>query len=235
MGQMIMGVYKAKILLSSLYMLYIFPSTFSFSCYLWYVYIFRFFWRLPWLLPKNEKIETCFKPLALLVSMITMFFTFALLNECDSIPTELKKLAIFDLVYAGMFTSTFLAICVTTIINRSYFRSHTHRGLGDFARVRSDRSDRPEFTEMRMAQELEIISATLDALGILTFVESIDMSDWAQTDTRCSICLCDFEENDSLCKLRCNHVDHRECATNWFKQGLAIANCPRCRTSLIES
>ncbi|KAN0015021.1 hypothetical protein ACTFIU_001342 [Dictyostelium citrinum] len=49
-------------------------------------------------------------------------------------------------------------------------------------------------------------------------------------DTRCAICLCDFESNDLIKILpKCKHLYHSECIDPWFK---ASKFCPQCKVEL---
>ena len=41
----------------------------------------------------------------------------------------------------------------------------------------------------------------------------------------CSICIDKFKENELLKKLKCGHVFHKECLSQWF---LNMNNCPTC-------
>lgn len=45
-----------------------------------------------------------------------------------------------------------------------------------------------------------------------------------EKDTICSICLETCEKNKRACKLKCNHVFHRECIKKWDG-----GSCPNCR------
>ncbi|GAA6043093.1 hypothetical protein JCM8097_008420 [Rhodosporidiobolus ruineniae] len=47
-----------------------------------------------------------------------------------------------------------------------------------------------------------------------------------EKDERCGICLCDYEDDDVVMQLECNHGSHEECLTAWLKDH---ANCPICR------
>jgi len=50
-------------------------------------------------------------------------------------------------------------------------------------------------------------------------------------ETKCSICLLNYEKNDELRKLLCSHTFHKDCIDNWFKNS---STCPICRTDLKE-
>lgn len=42
----------------------------------------------------------------------------------------------------------------------------------------------------------------------------------------CSICLCEYENEDLICKLWCNHIYHRDCVKEWLSLN---AKCPLCK------
>jgi len=50
-------------------------------------------------------------------------------------------------------------------------------------------------------------------------------------ESKCSICLLNYEKNDELRLLLCTHTFHKECIDNWFKTS---STCPICRTDLKE-
>eukprot|EP00959_Pyramimonas_sp_CCMP1952_P471316 9498216-Pyramimonas_sp.AAC.1 len=51
---------------------------------------------------------------------------------------------------------------------------------------------------------------------------------------RCSlsICLCDYEAKQELCKLPCMHEFHNQCITKWFKQHRV---CPLCKLDVAKA
>lgn len=51
-------------------------------------------------------------------------------------------------------------------------------------------------------------------------------------ETTCSICLVEFDENDEIRQLRCDHVFHSECIDPWLLNGKAV--CPVCRQGVYE-
>lgn len=57
-----------------------------------------------------------------------------------------------------------------------------------------------------------------------TKVETVALC--AVGDASCSVCLCAFEEGESLRRLACGHSYHAECLDRWL---LTNATCPRCR------
>jgi hypothetical protein len=47
----------------------------------------------------------------------------------------------------------------------------------------------------------------------------------------CSICLVDFETNDSVVALKCNHLFHKTCIVEW---SCHKAECPNCREKILN-
>jgi len=45
---------------------------------------------------------------------------------------------------------------------------------------------------------------------------------------QCSICLEDYQENDKILKLRCNHIFHKKCLKQW-SHNKESTSCPLCR------
>lgn len=57
-------------------------------------------------------------------------------------------------------------------------------------------------------------------------------------ETHCSICLHEFEPEESLLKTNCDHLFHKECLQKWThtqlctQTGLEMSTCPMCKTPL---
>jgi hypothetical protein len=51
------------------------------------------------------------------------------------------------------------------------------------------------------------------------------------TNQRCSVCLENFEHNQIIRKLNCNHIFHYTCVDKWFE---TKHKCPLCRFDLVE-
>ena len=49
-------------------------------------------------------------------------------------------------------------------------------------------------------------------------------------DESCSVCLEDFKEGDTIKKLNCNHIFHKDCLEPWLNEN---NNCPMCRQNII--
>ena len=46
----------------------------------------------------------------------------------------------------------------------------------------------------------------------------------------CSVCLEDFKDGDTIKKLNCNHIFHKDCLQPWLNEH---DNCPMCRQNII--
>jgi len=51
-------------------------------------------------------------------------------------------------------------------------------------------------------------------------------------ETKCAICMCDFEPGDKVTQLKCNeaHIFHTECIIGWIERG--HNTCPLCRMDI---
>jgi len=65
--------------------------------------------------------------------------------------------------------------------------------------------------------------------GIQNYQTNRDLSQIKIEGTKeCSICLEEYNTNDNIIILDCNHIFHRECISKWF-HNKDIKNCPLCR------
>ncbi|KAG7994880.1 hypothetical protein I3843_01G080900 [Carya illinoinensis] len=123
----------------------------------------------------------------------------------------------------GILASAFILVCYYTIISK-YCR---RRGSGDTSMELNDSRD-PGNNE-----SLQASSAGLDE----SIVKSITVYRYKKVEglvegTDCSVCLSEFQENESLRLLpKCNHAFHLPCIDIWLK---SHSSCPLCR-SIISS
>merc|ERR1719174_3346364 len=54
----------------------------------------------------------------------------------------------------------------------------------------------------------------------------------AEHGCTCSVCLCDFEEQEKVKRLPCGHDFHQECIDKWLTKN---AICPTCRASILSA
>ncbi|WCJ31818.1 RING/U-box superfamily protein [Euphorbia peplus] len=52
-----------------------------------------------------------------------------------------------------------------------------------------------------------------------------------QSVTECSVCLSEFQEEESVRKLKCKHTFHKDCLDKWLQE--CRATCPLCRTKVL--
>lgn len=50
----------------------------------------------------------------------------------------------------------------------------------------------------------------------------------------CSICLCNYIEDDEICQVKCSHIYHKSCMDNWIKLSRNLT-CPICRENLLSN
>jgi len=76
------------------------------------------------------------------------------------------------------------------------------------------------------SKQLERCSSILTVVTAKTFKDGATQYLVAE-DEDCSVCYCDFEVNDKLRKLPCNHVFHKECVDPWLLN--RFKRCPLCQ------
>ncbi|GJJ78848.1 hypothetical protein EMPS_11207 [Entomortierella parvispora] len=58
-------------------------------------------------------------------------------------------------------------------------------------------------------------------------VEYLTLED--EQDAVCAICLCEYEDEEELRKMKCNHYFHKECVDEWLR---IHRNCPLCKRDI---
>ena len=61
-----------------------------------------------------------------------------------------------------------------------------------------------------------------------TRYKKMKYNDEIEYDESCTICLDDFNRNEKILKLKCNHIYHEKCIKTWFTKK---SNCPNCNNS----
>lgn len=61
------------------------------------------------------------------------------------------------------------------------------------------------------------------------------MESQQETDLECTICFCEYADDDIVTKLKCNdkHIFHKDCLTQWIATGKNT--CPICRATIDDS
>ena len=135
-------------------------------------------------------------------------------KECPAGGQEHWELSLtFLLLPLLLGTLTLLTMVVCVSVWAGVFRQHLfdvlHGQTEEFPR--SDKLSEAEVNAM--FPSFVFTKKETDALG-------------ATGDICCSVCLCSFEEGESLRRLACGHSYHSECLDKWL---LTNATCPRCR------
>jgi hypothetical protein len=58
---------------------------------------------------------------------------------------------------------------------------------------------------------------------------TIDQKSKGDRNVQCSICLCEYEDDDLVNHLQCDHIYHNECINQWFKTN---SKCPVCKSDM---
>ena len=107
--------------------------------------------------------------------------------------------------------------------------SSSRRGLGSASR----RGPLPDVEHMTYEQRLEVLEDVHVGLSeeqIARYpVTPFHKTSSPDAETRCSICLCDFEEQEGVLILQCLHHFHPECVIEWLKKS---TKCPVCQLDL---
>ncbi|GMY23663.1 RING-H2 finger protein ATL52-like [Fagus crenata] len=121
----------------------------------------------------------------------------------------------------GILASAFILVCYYTIISK-YCR---RRGNSDTSMELNHNRD------FINHESLQGASSGLDE----TLIKSIKVCKYKKGDgsvegTDCSVCLSEFQENESLRLLpKCNHAFHVPCIDTWLK---SHSSCPLCRSNI---
>ncbi|KAG0275967.1 hypothetical protein BGZ95_008161 [Linnemannia exigua] len=72
-------------------------------------------------------------------------------------------------------------------------------------------------------------TATSSQDASATPIEYLTLED--PQDAVCAICLCDYEDDEELRKMRCTHYFHKDCVDEWLR---LHRNCPLCKRDIEE-
>ena len=129
----------------------------------------------------------------------------------------------------GILASAFLLISYYTIISK-------YCGNPDSSRSREDHESNEELEEnhnQSLHEPWHIATTGLDEALIKSItVYKYKKGEGLVEGTDCSVCLSEFEEEESLRLLpKCSHAFHLPCIDTWLK---SHANCPLCRANIVS-
>ncbi|KAI3920350.1 hypothetical protein MKX01_000689 [Papaver californicum] len=148
-------------------------------------------------------------------------------SDDDSSGTNFSPLVI---AIIGILASAFLLVSYYTVISKYC------RNLGSSnTRTNSDQNNNESNENQEQANNQEpwqIPNAGLDE----ALIKTITVCKYSKRDgfidgTDCSVCLSEFQEDESLRLLpKCSHAFHLSCIDAWLK---SHANCPLCRANIV--
>ncbi|XP_059457510.1 RING-H2 finger protein ATL52-like [Corylus avellana] len=124
----------------------------------------------------------------------------------------------------GILASAFVLVCYFTVISK-YRRRRSSSSSSDTAM---------ELNQNRHLMDNESLQASSRGLDD-ALIKSIKVCKYKKGEglvegTDCSVCLCEFQENDSLRLLpKCSHAFHLPCIDTWLK---SQSSCPLCRSNI---
>jgi hypothetical protein len=73
----------------------------------------------------------------------------------------------------------------------------------------------------------------VEKLPVFTFQKTDDHDNLdVDAERKCLVCQCDYEDQEELCRLPCNHCYHKTCVASWLSEK---DFCPYCRQSIVLS
>ncbi|XP_030942263.1 RING-H2 finger protein ATL54-like [Quercus lobata] len=146
-----------------------------------------------------------------------------------------NKIPTYVIAIGTVLAAAFIIVCFLAIYSRYYLRRRNSR-----------RSTRPQTEETQDEffdeEEGPIIDHPIwyiRTVGLQpSVISSIRVCKYKRGDglvegTECSVCLGEFEEDESLRLLpKCNHAFHLPCIDTWLR---SHTNCPMCRAPIIRS
>ncbi|KAI3845976.1 hypothetical protein MKW92_039230 [Papaver armeniacum] len=147
-------------------------------------------------------------------------------SDDDSSGTNFSPLVI---AIIGILASAFLIVSYYTIISKYC------GNLGSSSsRTNSDNNNESNENNQELANQepWQIPNTGLDE----ALIKTITVCKYSKRDgfidgTDCSVCLSEFQENESLRLLpKCSHAFHLSCIDTWLK---SHANCPLCRANIV--
>jgi hypothetical protein len=117
-----------------------------------------------------------------------------------------------------------------------WMEHHIDHVLDDFIDIMEQVPNITEFiasmnrgNPIKKANDKMINSLITHEYGSVEFKSYVEENNLKPLET-CSICLTDFEEEETVKWTKCNHLFHDECISKWLKENIS---CPLCRCNSI--
>jgi hypothetical protein len=86
--------------------------------------------------------------------------------------------------------------------------------------------------DVRTERWAMIAANEIEKLPLSTFTAtSISHANLDDSECKCLVCQCEYEENEALRRLPCGHFFHQNCVDTWLKEKDC---CPYCRQSIVD-
>ncbi|MED6149734.1 hypothetical protein PIB30_065395 [Stylosanthes scabra] len=127
----------------------------------------------------------------------------------------------------GILASTFILVTYYTVISR-FCRNRGRINDPNYQENRSSNDDSLNNNESSLASATYgMDEAQIKSITVCKYVKNGGLVEGSD----CSVCLCEFQEDESLRLLpKCNHAFHLPCIDTWLK---SQASCPLCRSNIV--
>ncbi|MED6207630.1 hypothetical protein PIB30_037501 [Stylosanthes scabra] len=127
----------------------------------------------------------------------------------------------------GILASTFILVTYYTVISR-FCRNRGRINDPNYQENRSTNDDSLNNNESSQASATYgMDEAQIKSITVCKYVKNGGLVEGSD----CSVCLSEFQENESLRLLpKCNHAFHLPCIDTWLK---SQASCPLCRSNIV--
>ena len=124
----------------------------------------------------------------------------------------------------GILASTFILVTYYTVISR--FCRRRGRTNDPISHIDHEDSDAVNNELAQVSSSSGLDEAQIKSITVCKYVKG----DGLVEGSDCSVCLSEFQENESLRLLpKCNHAFHLPCIDTWLK---SHASCPLCRSNI---
>ncbi|KAI9177687.1 hypothetical protein LWI28_018096 [Acer negundo] len=142
----------------------------------------------------------------------------------------------FLIISVTLLASAFLAVCFYAIYVKLYLGSRRRRSRSDPQTINQTHDD---FVDQDHGPTVDHHIWYIHTVGLQpSVISSITVCKYKSGDgliegTECSVCLSDFQEDETLRLLpKCNHAFHPPCIDTWLR---SHTNCPMCRAPIIKN
>ncbi|KAK3185114.1 hypothetical protein Dsin_032400 [Dipteronia sinensis] len=151
-------------------------------------------------------------------------------------PHHSSKPGKFLIISVTLLASAFLAVCFYAIYVKLYLGSRRRRSRSDPQTINQTHDD---FLDQDHGPTVDHHIWYIHTVGLQpSVISSITVCKYKSGDglvegTECSVCLSEFQEDETLRLLpKCNHAFHIPCIDTWLR---SHTNCPMCRAPIIKS